>query len=517
MTTSGDGALPGPDLSLGVPLSDLAEGRPLLGHAFGEAVLLVLGGGGVFALGASCTHYGGPLAEGLVTGTAVRCPWHHACFDLRTGEPLRPPALNPVPTYDLERTGGRVRVLGPRAEPPPPPPVAGPASVVIVGAGAAGNAAAETLRREGYAGDVTLVGAEPTVPVDRPNLSKDYLAGKAPEEWIPLRGEDFYRDRRIDLRTGARVGSIDLARRTVALEGGSSLPWGALILATGADPVRLSVPGAGLPHVRTLRTSADSRALVALAEKGRRAVVVGASFIGLEVAASLRERGLEVHVVAPERVLFERVLGAEVGGFVKALHERHGVLFHLEETVTSISASNVTLSGGKSLPADLVAVGIGVRPSVALAEAAGLAVDRGIVVNERLQTSAPGVFAAGDAARWPHAGSSERIRVEHWVVAERMGQAAGRSILGRLLRFEDEPFFWSAHYDATIAYVGHAAAWDRTDLHGDLAARDATVAYRRGGRTLAVATVGRDLASLEAEAAFERNDADALAAFGVSR
>jgi NADPH-dependent 2,4-dienoyl-CoA reductase/sulfur reductase-like enzyme/nitrite reductase/ring-hydroxylating ferredoxin subunit len=507
----------GPDFSKGVALSDLKENVPFLGHVGDEPVILVRRVDEILAAGATCTHYSGPLAEGLVVGGTVRCPWHHACFDLRTGEALRAPALNPIATYDVERKDDRVRVTGKRVPPPPAGRAEAPASVVIVGAGAAGNAAAEMLRRSGHAGEVTLVGAEPTGPVDRPNLSKDYLAGKAPEEWIPLRSDDFYREKGISLRTSARVALLDLGARKAVLEDGFAVPWDALLLATGADPVRLSVPGSDLPHVRTLRTRADSRALINLAGRGRRAVVIGASFIGLEVAASLRERGVEVHVVGRERVLFEHVLGAEIGRLVRSLHESHGVRFHLGETVASISASSVTLSGGGALPADLVAVGIGVRPAVALAEKAGLALDKGILVNERLETSARGVFAAGDAARWPDPRTGEMIRVEHWVVAERMGQAAALAILGRLPRFEDVPFFWSAHYDVTINYVGHAESWDRLDVHGDLAARDATVAYRMGGRTLAVATVGRDRTSLEAEAAFERNDQTALAAFGVSR
>jgi 3-phenylpropionate/trans-cinnamate dioxygenase ferredoxin reductase subunit len=514
---SGETTASGPDLSKGVELSAMQEGVPLLGHVGEEAVILVRAGGEVLAAGATCTHYSGPLAEGLVVGDTVRCPWHHACFDLKTGEALRAPALNPIPTYDVEIAGGRVRVTGKRAESAVEPSPSGPASVVIVGAGAAGNAAAEMLRRRGYAGGITLVGAEDSVPVDRPNLSKDYLAGKAPEEWIPLRGEDFYEEKRISLRKGARVASIDPVSRTLALHDGSTLAWDALLLATGADPVRLPLPGMDLPHVRTLRTLADSRALVELASRGKRAVVVGASFIGLEVAASLRERGLEVQVVAPETRLFERVLGGEVGDFVKALHEEHGVVFHLGKTAASIAPSSIALSSGEVLDADLVAVGVGVRPSVALAQAAGLALDRGVLVDERLETSVKGIFAAGDVARFPDARTGERVRVEHWVVAERMGQAAALAILGRLGRHEDVPFFWSAHYDVTIAYVGHAETFDRADVHGSLASRDATIAYRRGGKTLAVATIGRDKASLEAEAAFERGDEAALSAYGVTR
>ncbi|MBL8114332.1 MAG: FAD-dependent oxidoreductase [Acidobacteria bacterium] len=509
--------LSGPDFSAGIAFDALPEGSPLLGHAGDEAVLLVRLGDRVSAVGATCTHYSGPLAEGLVVDGTVRCPWHHACFDLKTGAALRAPALNAIPVYDVAIEAGLVRVLGKRAEQPAPKRAGDPASLVIVGAGAAGNAAAEALRGAGYAGSLTMIGAEDSVPVDRPNLSKDYLAGKAPEEWIPLRGADFYAEKDIVLRTGTRVTAIDVAGRAVALSDGSAVPFERLLLATGAEPVRLAVPGADLPHVHTLRTLADSRALIARAAGAKRAVVVGASFIGLEVAAALRERGLEVHVVAPGGRPLEKVLGPEVGDFVKALHEEHGVVFHLGRIPQSISAESVKLSDGSVLEAGLVAVGIGVRPVTGLAETSGLTVDKGVLVDERLETSAPGIYAAGDVARWKDARTGERLRVEHWVVAERMGRAAALAMLGERTPFDAVPFFWSAHYDVTISYVGHAEAWDRIDLHGSLAARDATVAYRREGKTLAVATIGRDRTSLEAEAAFERNDVAALAELGLTR
>ncbi len=438
--------LAGPDLANGVALADLADGGTLVGHAHGEAVLLARRGEDVFAIGATCTHYNGPLGEGLLVGDTVRCPWHHARFCLRTGEALAAPALSPIACYQVERKDDRVFV-GEKREAAKPEHHAGPPEhVVIVGAGAAGHAAADMLRRRGYVGKLTLIGAESVGPVDRPNLSKDYLAGKAPEEWIPLRRFEWYAENGIELELGQAVTAIDTAGKLVTLADGRTRPYDALLLATGATPIRLPIPGADLPHVHVLRSLADSRAIIAAVPHVVRAVVIGASFIGLEVAASLRARNIEVHVVAPEAVPLERVLGPEIGAWVKALHETHGVCFHLGQSVTAIDEKSVTLASGEILGANLVVMGVGVRPEVALAQAAGLTVEDGIVVDAELRTSAPGVWAAGDIARWPEARSGKRIRVEHWVVAERQGQTAARNILGAGEAFPAAPVFWSAHY-----------------------------------------------------------------------
>ena len=503
--SDGETPLSGPNLAQGIPLSILADGAMLVGHAGGEAVLLARRGDEVFAVGAACSHYSGPLAEGLLAGDTVRCPWHHACFSLRTGAALRAPALNPIPCWRVEQRQGTLYVRERMSDPPPQPrpPAGAPASVVIVGGGAAGNAAAETLRGEGYAGRITMLSADDGSPVDRPNLSKDYLAGSASEDWIPLRPPEFYRKHEIDLRLRTLATAIDIKGRVLQMEDGSRIAYDALLLATGADPVRLSIPGADRPILHYLRTLADSRAIIAQAAGAKRAVVIGASFIGLEVAASLRARKIEVHVVAPDKVPMERVMGAEIGRVVRALHEEHGVIFHLENSVTSIEAEGVTLKSGEIIACDLMVAGIGVRPATALAEKAGLAAERGILVDEYLETSAPGIYAAGDIARWPDRLSGEKIRVEHWVVAERQGQAAARNILGRRERFDAVPFFWSQHYDMQISYVGHAEKWDKVEVEGKPEARDCKVTLKRSARRLAVITIGRDLQSLQAEVELE--------------
>lgn len=507
---SGSAELKGPDLRRGVAVSDVPDGGVLLGHVDGEAVLLVRRGNDVSAIGATCTHYGGPLAEGLVVGDTIRCPWHHACFSLRTGEALRAPALNPVPCFRVHGEGERVRITGKEEGALTKRMTLGPSSVVIVGAGAAGNACAERLRVQGYGGPIALVGAEGTPPIDRPNLSKDYLAGNAPEEWMPLRGPQFYDELHIAWTADERATRIDVDRRAVILESGRSLEFGSLVLATGAQPMRPPIPGADMPHVFTLRTLADSRAIIATTSQAKRAVIVGAGFIGLEVAASLRARGVEVDVVAPEATPLEHVLGEGLGRLVRRVHEEHGVRFHLTTRPAAIDPSSVTLASGTKLAADIVVLGVGVKPDVALAEGAGLAIDRGIVVDDRLRASIRDVWAAGDVARWPDPRTGRGIRVEHWVVAERMGQIVARNVLGEGVRCDIVPFFWSAHYDLVINYVGHAESWDRVDVSGDVSARDAAVAYRKGGRTLAIATIGRDHASLVAERAMENDDESTL-------
>ena len=499
--------LGGPDLSRGVALADVADGGSVLGHFDGEAVLLARRGSEIFAVGAHCTHYHAPLAGGLIAGDTVRCPWHHAAFDLRTGEAARPPALDPIGCWRVEQRDGKIFVTEKRAPPKPAPraKLAGkaPDRIAIVGGGAAGLAAAQMLRRQGYQGALVMLSNDAAPPVDRPNLSKDYLAGAAPEEWLPLRPDSFYADNGVELRLNTDVAGVDPRSREIALSDGRTVAYDALLLATGAEPVRPPLPGFNEPHVHTLRSLADCRAIVERAKTARRAVVLGASFIGLEVAASLRARGLEVHVAAPESRPMERVLGPQLGDFVRALHEEHGVIFHLEAPAAAIEGRRVKLKGGGALDADLIVAGVGVRPRTGLAEKMGLAIDRGVAVNAYLETSAPGVFAAGDIARWPDPHSGAAIRVEHWAVAERQGQTAALNMLGAREAFTAVPFFWSQHYDVPINYAGHAETWDEIAVEGDVAARDCLVRFKKGGRTLAVASIFRDVDNLKAELAME--------------
>ena len=520
MTGNSD-ELTGPDLTKGIEISTVRAGQLIAGHAFGEPVLLVHVEPNWFAVGRKCTHYGAPLDQGVLVSETLRCPWHHACFELHNGAALCAPALNDLPVYDVavennivrvtrKRDAGRVKGEGhrPRGSRAPEQvlfdasPATGPKSVVIIGAGAAGNACAEMLRRESYRGPITVIDPDPDAPYDRPNLSKDYLAGNAPEEWLPLHPREFYDAQRIEMLSGVEAKAIDVKSRTVHLSDGNSREYGCLLIATGAAPIRLEVPGG--EQILYLRTLRDCRAIIERLGGARKAVVIGGSFIGLEVAASLIQRGLSVSVVAQETLPLEGVLGTELGTLIRNVHQQEGVSFYLGRKITAVEGKTVVLDEGTRLTADLVVAGIGVRPNVQLAESAGLILDNGLAVNEFLETSASGVFAAGDVARWPDAYSETRLRIEHWVVAERQGQAVARNMLGRRERFRDIPYFWSAHYDKlTIGYTGHVERWDKTLIEGDVMKMDCAVSYIVGGEPRAMATINRDRKNLETEVTLE--------------
>ena len=497
-----DGPPPGPDLGQGIPLAEVPATGVLAGHVAGEPVLLARLEDGLHAVGGACSHYGAPLAEGLVVGDEIRCPWHHACFSLRDGAARRAPAFVPLACWRVEVAGDRVFVRAPSDQPaavaPPATPSRQPERILIVGGGAAGFAAAQRLRALGYRNALTLLSADDAPPCDRPNLSKDYLAGTAQADWIPLQGPDFYADHGIDLRLRCEVVALDAGRRQAVTADGERFAYDALLLATGAESRRLQAPGFTRPNVHVLRSLADADAIIAASAGAHSVAFVGAGFIGLEAAAALRARGLDVHVVAPDAVPMERVLGRELGGFITGLHRARGVRFHLRSAVRDYDGDALLLGDGTRVPADLVVVGIGVAPRTALAQAAGMQVDDGIVVDAQLQTSLPFHYAAGDVARFPWRG--ELARVEHWVHAERQGQAVAANLLGAAQPFADVPFFWTHHYGFELRYTGLGAGWDAVRIDGALDAADFTARYYRGGRLVAAASAGRDRENLAIEA-----------------
>jgi NADPH-dependent 2,4-dienoyl-CoA reductase/sulfur reductase-like enzyme/nitrite reductase/ring-hydroxylating ferredoxin subunit len=482
----------GPDLRAGVALAEIPLGGVLAGHVEGQAVLLARLDDGLHAVDGHCTHYGAPLAGGLVANGEIRCPWHHACFSLRSGIALQAPAFAPLGKWRVEIIGERVLVRERDHTPVPPAaiPTAPPARIVIVGGGAAGFAAAERLRVLGYTGVLTMLSAERDPPCDRPNLSKDYLAGSAQADWIPLRDMAFYVEQRIDLRLGCDVAGIDVAAREVRTVTGEGHRYDALLLATGAEPRRLALPGFDLPNVHVLRTLADADAILADCRDAASVALVGAGFIGLEAAGALRSRGLRVHVVAPDAVPMARQLGPELGSFLLDLHERNGVQFHLGTGVTGYDGQLLGLEDGRKIAADLVLVGVGAVPRTQLAEAAAMQVRDGIVVDAQLRTSIPRIYAAGDVARYPLGDGDARI--EHWVHAQRQGQVAAENMLGAAQAYVDVPFFWTHHHGLDLRVSGHLAGWDEVLINGVLQQRDFIARYFRDGRLVAAAALGRD-------------------------
>lgn len=505
---SHDSTLQGPNLRQGITLSELEVDEPLLGHNEEEPILVIRSeDGSLRAMSATCTHYGGPLAEGCLSGHDIVCPWHHARFDITTGR-ADAPGLAPLKQYNVIQEGDEVRVGDPIETRERPAAGVSSGQVVIIGGGAAGAACAERLWRDGFSGPITIISRSEPFPVDRPNLSKDFLAGEASAEWLPVNPQSFYTDKGITWIQEPAV-SIDRDAREVHLETGQRVSYDQLLIATGTRARALSIPGADAEHVHTLHMLDDAKAILEHVEDAESAVVVGAGFIGLEVAASLREHDLDVTLVAPEPEPLQGVLGTEVGRAIRGLHEKNGVRFELEHTPAAIDDDAVLLDDGRRMDADLVVLGVGVEPRIELAAEAGLEVDDGVVVNRELRTSDPAIFAAGDIAQFPLHGSSTRI--EHWAVAQRQGQTVADNVIGNFNEFNDVPFFWSRHPGADLHMVGHAKDWSETHVDGDLDALDATIAYCKDDRILAVATLGRPEISLKAEAMLASNHQEALA------
>jgi len=360
---------------------------------------------------------------------------------------------------------------------------------VIVGASLAGAKAAETLRAEGFEGRLLLVGAEAERPYERPPLSKEYLRGEAGREKVYVHDADFYAEHDIELELGRRVVDLDVSRSELTLDGEERVRYDRLLLTTGAEPRRLPVPGADLEGVLYLRSVEDSDALRERLDRGGALVVVGAGWIGAEVAASARQRGLEVTVLDPLAVPLERVLGGEVGAIYRDVHADHGTRLLMGTGVKAFeggaAVERVRTSDGRELECDFVVVGVGVEPRTELAAKAGLTLDNGIAVDERLRTSAPGVFAAGDVANAYHPFYGERIRVEHWANALNQGPAAARSMLGGDAPYDRLPYFFSDQYDVGMEYSGFARAWDRVVLRGDPASREFIAFWLAGDRVVA--------------------------------
>jgi 3-phenylpropionate/trans-cinnamate dioxygenase ferredoxin reductase subunit len=364
---------------------------------------------------------------------------------------------------------------------------------VIVGASLAGAKAAESLRKEGFDGRLVLIGEEPELPYERPPLSKDYLRGESERSGAFVHPESFYAEREIELRRSTRVAAIRPQERRVELDGGEGLSFDRLLLTTGAEPRRLPVEGAGLSGIYYLRSVEDSEAIRAQLRPGARLVVVGAGWIGAEVAASAREKGVDVTMIDPVSVPLERVLGPQVGRIYADIHRDHGVDVRLGQGVEGFEGTEkverVRTNGGGAVDCDFVVVGVGVVPRTQLAEAAGISLDNGIVVDERLETSAPGMFAAGDVANHRHPQFGP-IRVEHWANALNQGLFAGKAMLDTGERYERVPYFFSDQYDVSMEYSGYASGDDEVVFRGDPQAREFIAFWLRDERVMAGMNVG---------------------------
>lgn len=493
---------------LGLASSLLQDGDMKRIEVDGNNVLLVRQQGTYYAIGADCSHYGGPLAEGVLSGHTVMCPWHHACFDIRTGHRVEPPALNDIPHFPVTIEDGQVVLTFPQDNEVEPPdginPAVAPRHFVIIGGGAAGNAAVEELRRCGFKGKITLFNSTPALPIDRPNLSKEYLAGQADPAWIPLRGDmHWYRSRGVVLQLGMTVDKVNVQAHTIHLINGAILHYEKLLLATGGLPRQLTTtPGNDLQGIFALRTLEDADKIIAAAQTGKRAVIIGASFIGMEAAASLAGgRGVDVTVVGLERVPFDRILGEEIGRAFQAEHEAHGVKFRLNSEVARFVGSSgrvtgVELKSGETLPADFVVVGVGVRPATDFLRDSGLKLherDQSVLVSDTLQTSDPDVYAAGDIARWDD-GKTGSVRIEHWRTAEQQGIVAANNMFGESESMRGHvPFFWTNQWDIALRYVGHAEKWDDIIYrYGTPEKKDFVAFYVHNGNLLAAAGMNHD-------------------------
>lgn len=475
--------------------SDLREGALRLVRIGRRSVLLTLVDGEIHATGGKCPHYGAPLQEGVLLDHRLTCPWHTARFDVTSGTAISPPAFDDLARYAVKRANGlvyirRVKQPGEEIE-----VRADKGSYVIAGGGAAGFAAAVTLRKEGFDGRVIIATSEIELPYDRPSLSKEFLSGEMEPGWVPLKDEQFYADMKIEIFSGHQVYSVDPERREVLFANSATLRYDKLLLATGGVPRTPDIPGVHLPSFFLLRSFEDARVIRSVLEAGRRAVIIGAGFIGLEVAAALRSQGLEVHVAAPEKLPMENLLGEAIGNRLLKLHRDQGVRFHLgvfpEEIRGDADVESVLLSDETVLPADLVIAGIGVVPAVHFLDDAGVVEGGAVPVDGMLRTKTPHIYAAGDIAAVPDPVTGKRRRVEHWVEAQRQGQHAARAMLGFSGEYRETPFFWTRQHDSTLAYVGFSRKYDRVVYRGDVEGDSFLAGYYRGKRLEAAAGTGR--------------------------
>ena len=456
-----------------------------------------------YATAAHCTHFGAPLEKGVLVGERMACPWHHACFNVTTGDQEEPPGLDNLPSFPVRIDGQNIIVELPENIPEQRTPNMAKHNpsvdsrvFAIIGTGPAGMFAAETLRKEGFQGQIFLITREERLPYDRTKLSKKYLQGKVEEDTLPQRSCEFYQENDIELRCGKAVTKVDADLKTITFEDNSVISYDSLLVATGGRPKRLKVPGIDLDNIFTLRQPSDVNHILETAEQNQRVVVVGSSFIGMETAASLTQQGLSVTVISPDSVPFEKILGQEVGKMFQDLHESHGVSFRFQTKATQFEGKGkveaVILENGEKIPADLVILGIGVEPVTDFLSGVKIEEkDNSVIVNEYLQAGKD-IYAAGDIARFPYGPIEKLTRIEHWRLAAQHGRIAAHNMAGNQVKFTGIPFFWSGQFDLKLRYAGHAEDWDEIIFDGDVNSREFLAFYIKNNQVLAVTGCGRD-------------------------
>jgi apoptosis-inducing factor 3 len=455
-----------------------------------------------FAVGASCTHYGAPLEEGMLKNDTIICPWHHACFNAKNGNLLEPPAFDALPNYKIKIEGDSVMINVPEEIPFSRIPAmikrdakSDNRTFVILGAGASAYFAAQSMRENGFKGNIIMVTHENKKPYDRPNLSKDYLAGKAQPEWMPLRPDDFFEEFGIEVKQELKIKSVDLKEKFVSFDNSKNLKYDKLLIATGSVPRKLGVPGSELKNVFYLRSYDDADNIIETAKSSKKAVVIGASFIAMETAHSLTERGIKVTIVAPEEIPFERNFGKEIGNLFKKEHEKNGTTFKLKSTVKKFNGDNkvksVVLESGEEIDANLVVIGIGVNPATHFLTGIDLLKDGSLKTDAYLQVKED-VYAAGDISTFPDFRTGNHIRIEHWRLAEQLGRVAGANMAGKKIKYEGVPFFWTAQAGMTLRYVGFAKDWNEIIVDGNIPDKKFISYFIKNNKIMAAAGMNRD-------------------------
>ncbi len=477
--------------------SDLKKGEMRSFDVGDKQILLARVEDEFFATAAHCTHYGAPLEKGILNGEKVVCPWHNACFNIKSGNLEQPPALDALPRFSVRVEGLDLIVELPEEIPAQRTPDMVKSNLqednrtfAILGAGAAGSAAAESLRQAGFVGKIVMLTREDILPYDRTALSKKYLQNDSQKDSLVLRSAEFYKEWDIK-RDRKSVTKVEAAKKTITFADNTTLEYDALLVATGGKANNLKVPGADLNNIFTLRKPEDADKIVDAAENAKTAVVVGSSFIGMEAASSLTQRGIKVTVVAPGSVPFEKILGKDIGTMFQKLHESNGVTFQMGTKVLQFEGNGkvetAILENGETLNADLVVVGIGVQPVTEFLQGVELnEKDNSVNVDEYLQ-AADNLYVAGDIARFPYAATGEPTRIEHWRLAQQHGRIAARNMVGEKVKFDNVPFFWSGQFDVKLRYAGHAESFDDIIIQGNLEEQEFLAFYVKDNKILAVA------------------------------